>query len=160
MRPTQSAWQRPVLLDTNVLINAVDAREQDRSKIASEVVERAIDAGVGVVSPQILAEYFDATTRPKGSLPPIFTRPEAAMAVEALLASCRCLDLTPLTVHEAARAAVRYKMRIFDAHIWASARLNSIDTILSEDTQSQPTIEGVRYVDPFLPSFRLSHIGL
>ncbi len=160
MRSTPSAWNRPVLLDTNVLVNAVDEREQDKARIASDVVERVLTAGTGIVSPQIITEYFDVTTRPKGALPPIFTKPEAVAAVEALLASFRCVDLTPMTVYEAVRATSRYNMRIFDAHVWATARLNGIDIILSEDAQSQPVIEGVRYVDPFRPSFKLAHIGL
>lgn len=160
MRSMPSAWRRPVLLDTNVLINAVDERELDKSRIASELIERVMDAGIGVVSPQIMVEYFDATTRPKGALPPIFTKTEATRAIEGFLTSCRCVDLTPMTLYEAVRAASRYGMRIFDAHVWATARLNGIDTIVSEDRQSQPLIEGVRYVDPFARGFRLARIGL
>lgn len=160
MRSMPSAWRRPVLLDTNVLINAVDTRELDKSRIASDLIERVFETGIGVVSAQIIVEYFDATTRPKGTLRPIFTPAEATRAIEGLLASCRCVDLTPMTAYEAVRAAGRYGMRIFDAHIWATARLHGIETIVSEDAQSQPAIEGVRYVNPFARGFRLATLGL
>jgi predicted nucleic acid-binding protein len=119
-----------------------------------------MSAGFAVVSPQVIVEYFDVTTRPRGILPPIFSKDDALRAVEALLASCRCLDLTPITAFEAARAASRYQMRIFDAHIWAAARLNGIETILTEDAQSRATIEGVTYVNLFAPNFTPSQIGL
>jgi len=85
---------------------------------------------------------------------------EATLAIEGLLASCRCLNLTPITVYEAVRAASRCQMRIFDAHVWAAARLNGIETIVSEDTQSRPVIEGVRYVNPFAREFRNAQLGL
>lgn len=119
-----------------------------------------MDAGIGVVSPQIMVEYFDATTWPKGAPPPVFTKAEATRAIEGFLSSCRCLDLTPMTVYEAVRAASRYGMRVCDAHVWATARLHGIETIVSGDAQGRPAIEGVRYINPFARGFRLTQIGL
>ena len=84
----------------------------------------------------------------------------AAERAVNILAGALCLDLTPATTHEAIRAALTFQMRIYDAHIWAAAKLNGIRTILTEDQQSQPNIEGVRYVDPFAANFKLAHIGL
>lgn len=119
-----------------------------------------ISAGMAVVSPQVIVEYFDVTTRPRGVLPAVFSKDDALRAIEAILASCRCLDLTAITAFAAARAANRYQMRIFDAHIWAAARVNGIETILTEDAQSRAAIEGVRYVNLFAPNFTPSQIGL
>ena len=51
-------------------------------------------------------------------------------------------------------------MRIYDAHIWAAAQAHGIDTILTADTPGRPSIEEVRYVNPFAPSFKLTRIGL
>lgn len=159
MRSTPSELRRPVLLDSNVLVTAIDPREQARARLASQVVTSIISAGMAVVSPQVIVEYFDVTTRPRGVSPAVFSKDDALRAIEAILASCRCLDLTPITAFEAARAANRYQMRIFDAHIWAAARLNGIGTILTEDVQSRATIEGVRYVNLFAPDFTLAQIS-
>lgn len=126
----RSAGRRLVLLDTNVLFTAVDVREQDRAEIAARVLSAIMTAGLAVV------------------------------AARAILASSRCVDLTALTILEAARAAARYQMRIYDAHIWAVAHAHGIDTILTADTPGRPSIEGVRYVNPFAPSFKLAQIGL
>lgn len=156
----RSAGRRPVLLDTNVLVTAVDVREQDKAEIAARVLSAIMTAGLAVVSPQVIAEYIDVTTRPSGRTPALFSRDEAVVAARAILASSRCVDLTALTILEAARAAARYQMRIYDAHIWAAAHANGIDTILTEDTPGRPSIEGVRYVNPFGPSFKLAQIGL
>ena len=113
-----------------------------------------------MVTPQVIAEFFDVTTRSAGGVPPLLSRAAATSVAYDLLASCRCLDVTPLTTAAALDRALNSQMRIFDAHVWATARLNGIETILSEDAQSQPAIEGVRYVNPFARGFRLAQIGL
>jgi len=113
-----------------------------------------------VVTPQVIAEFFDVTTRSAGRVPPLLSRAAATSVAYDLLASCRCLDVTPLTTAAALNRAVNSQMRIFDAQIWAAARLNGIETILSEDTQGRPVIEGVWYVNPFATGFRLAQLGL
>jgi len=63
------------------------------------------------------------------------------------------LDHTPLIVLEAARGVRDYQFNYWDAQIWAAARLNQIDTILSEDFNTGAMIEGVRFVNPFVKDF-------
>jgi len=46
-------------------------------------------------------------------------------------------------------------MSYWDAQIWASARLNQIPLILSEDFDAGAIIEGVRFVNPFAGDFEL-----
>jgi predicted nucleic acid-binding protein len=41
------------------------------------------------------------------------------------------------------------------AQLWASARLNQIPTIFSEDFASGSTLDGVRFVNPFAAGFSL-----
>lgn len=50
-------------LDTNVLIYADDARDPRKRKRAQELIRRLMDEGRGVVSLQILQEFFSAATR-------------------------------------------------------------------------------------------------
>jgi predicted nucleic acid-binding protein len=40
-----------------------------------------------------------------------------------------------------------------DAQIWASAQLNQIPVIFSEDFQDGQILEGVRFVNPFKKGF-------
>jgi len=44
---------------------------------------------------------------------------------------------------------VHYQMPFWDAQIWATAKLNQIPKILSEDFQHGRAIEGVVFVNPF-----------
>lgn len=149
-----------VLVDTNVWINAVDPREQSKSLRANAVIESLTKAERIATTPQVVAEFFDATTRRQGGFAPVLDPMLAGERALGILAISLCLELTTATVAEAVRAALVFQMRIYDAHIWAAARVNGIRTILTEDTQSQPVIEGVRYVDPFAANFKLAQIGL
>ena len=65
----------------------------------------------------------------------------------------------PLIVLEAARGARDYDMAYYDAQIWASARLNQVATVFSEDFSDGQTLEGVRFVNPFAAGFRLEEWG-
>lgn len=155
-----SGTKRLALLDTNLLIDAVDPREQARAATASAIIEALTLEYRAIVTVQVAAEYFDNLTERKGRLAPIMSKSQAVTSLEGLLASCPCLDLTPVTIFLATRAAMRYSMRIYDAHLWATASINNIDLIITGDMPGQPVIEGVQYVDPFADGFQLADIGL
>ena len=60
-----------------------------------------------------------------------------------------------MIVLEAARGVLDHNMSYYDAQVWASARLNQIPIIFSEDFNDGSVIEGVRFVNPFAGGFRL-----
>lgn len=152
--------RRHVLIDTNVLVTAVDLREQRKARVAADVVSRLVRMGRGVVTPQVIAEYFNATTRSRRGQKAIFSPGEASTSIEEILAAFVCVDLTSVTIQEAIRGAIRYQLHVYDAHIWAAAKANGIAYLLTEDIQSQAVIQGVRCVDPFAANFKPAHIGL
>lgn len=154
-----SETKRLALLDTNLLLDAADPREP-LARAAASLIRELVERDRAVVTVQILVEYFDNLTRPKRAIAPLMSAREAYAEIEGLLASVRCLDLTPTTTILAAQASLRYRMRIFDAHIWACAHANGIDLILTRDMPSQRIIEGVQYINPFDPDFTPESIGL
>ena len=64
--------------------------------------------------------------------------------------------VTPLIVLEAARGVRDHRLGYWDAQLWATARLNQIPTVLSEDFADGQTLDAVRFHDPFLPRFDLA----
>lgn len=52
-----------VFVDTNVLVYAYDRSEPQRQRQALDVLDRLATTGKGVISTQILAEFFVAVTR-------------------------------------------------------------------------------------------------
>lgn len=135
------------LLDTNVIVYAHDRSEQKKQKRAFEVMERLYNLGSAALTTQILAEFFTIITR-KLSTP--LTVEESARQVELLARVWPVFDVTIFTVIEAIRGVHSHQMSYWDAQIWASALLNQIPIVLSEDFSSGRVIEGVRFINPFI----------
>ena len=52
-----------VLVDTNVLVCAYDRSEPEKQNCALQVLDRLATSGLGVLTSQVLAEFFVAVTR-------------------------------------------------------------------------------------------------
>ena len=154
-----SDWTGSVLIDTNVLVYAVDRQERAKSRHASEVLEAIAKLRAGVINSQIVTEFYAVTTkrRPVGSTLDAAT---AARWVNRWLAMFDFRVITEMISREAVRGAKDHQMNIYDAQIWAAAKLGDIGVVLTEDMQSSDLLEGVRYVDPFAANFKLAQIGL
>ncbi len=142
---------RMVLLDTNILVNAYDRSESKKQAIAINLMDRLVAGSAGVLSAQVLAEFFITTTR---MLPVPLTVEQAIESISNYISSWTILDTTSLVVLEAARGVRDHQFSYFDAQIWAVARLNQIPVIFSEDF-NELDIEGVQFVNPFSPEFKL-----
>jgi len=140
-----------ILVDTNVLVYAYDRSEPHKQAQAIQVLNRLAATSQGVVSTQVLAEFFVAATR-KIAAP--LTVEQAYTSLENYLAAWPVLDMTALIVLEAARGVRDYHFSYYDAQIWAAARLNQVQTVFSEDF-APSQIEGIQFVNPFDPAFVL-----
>jgi predicted nucleic acid-binding protein len=143
---------KPILIDTNILVYACDSGEQVRQEMALSLLRGLALAGSGRLSVQMLAEFVNVTTRSKNSL---LTRDEALIQATRLAQTYPTFDLTPAIVLEAARAVRDFSLAFYDAQIWACAHLHTIPVIFSEDFQDGQTLEGVRFINPFLEKFSL-----
>ena len=141
-----------VLVDTNVLVYAHDPSDPTKQQRAIAVLDGLHSAGRGALSVQSLAEFFVATTRGPS---PRLKATAAARQVERLILAWPVLDLTPAILMEAGRGVTERKLSYFDAQLWASARLNQMAAIFSEDFASGSTLDGVRFVNPFAGGFSL-----
>jgi predicted nucleic acid-binding protein len=139
-----------ILLDTNVLVYAFDLHNSQKQTRAWILIRKLDIIGAGCLSVQCLAEFFRATTV-KFHLRP----EEMCIQVERWQRAFPVYDLTPQIVLEAARGTYEYGLSYYDAQIWASAHLNSIPNIFSEDFQDGQLLEGVRFVNPFTEVFKL-----
>lgn len=139
------------LVDTNILVYAYDRSEPAKQKTASVVLDSLARSGAGVLSPQILAEFFSVVTR-KIVLP--LSAAEGYERINNYLRSWDIVDLTGAVVLEAARGVRDHRMALWDALIWSSAKMNQLPAILSEDFSHNSMIEGVRFINPFTPGWR------
>ncbi|MDI6900622.1 MAG: PIN domain-containing protein [Anaerosomatales bacterium] len=141
-----------VVVDTNVLVYALDARDPVKRSAARALLAKLAEAGRGVLTAQVLAEYFSVAT---SKLAPPLDPVTAALQVAEFRRAFSVLDVTADVVEDAARGVVQHQLSFWDAQLWATARLAGFDVILSEDFQDGREIEGVRFVDPFGRGFRL-----
>lgn len=142
-----------ILVDTNVLVYAYDRSEPVKQAQALEVLNRLALNGQGVLSTQVLSEFFVNVAYKLVSPLPI---EQAAERLQNYLLSWKVLEVTGLVILEAARGVRDHRFNFWDAQIWAAARLNQISIVFSEDFSDGRITEGVRFINPFAPGFHLS----
>ena len=139
-----------VLLDTNVLVYAFDVRQSSLQAKAEAIILKAEETAAGCLSVQCLGEFFRVATA-KMQLP----ANDMFKQVEYWQSAFPVFSLTPQIILEAARGVRDYQLSYYDAQIWASARLNQIPLIFSEDFQDGQMLEGVRFINPFADKFAI-----
>ncbi len=138
------------LLDTNVVAYAYDRSEPAKQAQALALLDQVV--GASALSTQVLGELFIVLTRKlRKPFPPKIARER----VENYLRAWPVLSVTPMIVQEAVRGVVEHKFNYWDAQIWATARLNQIPIVLSEDFSHDHRVEGVHFVNPFAPGVEL-----
>ena len=149
MRNGSSAF----LVDTNVLVYAYDPTDRTKRERAIAVLERLGSQHMGALSSQILGEFFVTVTR---KIPSPLTPAEAERSVTHYVRSWVVYDLTELVILEAVRGLRRHRLSYWDGLIWATAKMNDVPNVLSEDFSDGILLEGVRFLNPFTKTFNLA----
>ena len=131
--------------DANILIYAYDPRDPVKQAVAERLLADALARETGVVSAQVLGEFFTVATR--RVVPPLSIE-GAAQAIERVsVLPVVALDL-PL-VQRAVSTCQRYQISYWDALIIAAAERASCARIYSEDLNAGQSYNGVAVVNPF-----------
>jgi predicted nucleic acid-binding protein len=132
-------------VDSNILIYAHDLDAKEK-RIAAEALLRELWANrSGVLSPQVLQEFYVNATR-KLSKP--LPRVTARLIVEKY--ALWCIDTTAAEVQMAFRIEDEARINFWDALICASALKSGAKVIFSEDMNSGQSIAGIRIENPFI----------
>jgi len=138
------------LLDANILVYAFCRQDHEKQSRAADLINRLAHHRAGALSAQTLAEFYRAATR---ALPDRLPVAMAQERLKELAAAFPVYDITLPIVLEAARGATQHQMSYWDAQVWATAKLNQIPYVLTENMQGHETLEGVRFVDPLAKDF-------
>ncbi len=130
-------------LDTNLLVYTDDAADRRRSRIAMAEVEAAITSREGVISTQVLQEYFCVTTRKLG------TDPGIARRRLQLFATLEVVQIDVEMILGATDLHRLHGLSFWDALIIQAAGRAGCEVLLTEDLQAGRSIAGVRIMDPF-----------
>lgn len=136
-----------VLVDTNILVYAHDSSAVKKNRQSIEILDELRTSGAGVISTQVLMEFVRAVT---GKIEHPMSMKSAVSQARLFIVSWPVVSITGFIVNEALRGIVEHRLSLWDAQIWATARMNQIPTVLSEDFTHGTEIGGVRFRNPFL----------
>lgn len=133
-------------VDTNVLIYAYDLDAKRKHEIAKGLLRDLWAEHAGVLSPQVLQEFYVNVTR---KIPQPLSKESARMAVHAYAAWCD--EIASSEIASAFQIEDQSKIGFWDALIVASALKCGAVRIVSEDLNPGQMIAGIRIENPFLP---------
>ena len=132
-----------VFVDTNVIVYADDLDAGVKRERAQEVLHQLYVDGNGVVSTQVLQEFFVAATRKLG------VAPEIASRKVDLLARLDVVTIEPSLILDAIDLHRLHSISFWDALIVQAAAASGCRRLLTEDLQSGRSIAGVQIENPF-----------
>ena len=129
--------------DTNVLVYCMDVRYPEKREISRRLLKTAFKNASGVMSSQVLQEFFVVATRKLG-VDPLLTKD--------ILHSLHHLDtvvVTPEIIDKAIDCAIFDQISFWDALIVAAAENARCETLFTEDLNDGQIIRGVRVENPY-----------
>ena len=137
----------PVFVDTNILVYAEDRDAGGKHTIARDLVAELWRSGDGVLSVQVLQEFFVTVTR-KLRRP---LRPDDALVIVEQYLTWRVVKNTGDLLLASIRLSSALKVSFWDALILQAARFEHCNRIWTEDLNHGQRIGELLIVNPFLP---------
>ncbi|HLZ93024.1 MAG TPA: PIN domain-containing protein [Candidatus Acidoferrum sp.] len=133
-------------LDTNIFVYSFEQSSPQKSDRASELIRHAIRSRNGIVSYQVVQEFFNVAFRR-------FVRPMSAADAEQYLAATfrplMAVNSSPALFVEAFRLSSGHSLSWYDAIIVAAAIEGEAGILYSEDFQHGQEFESLRIENPF-----------
>ena len=131
-------------LDSNILVYTDDAGSPAKQKAAVALVAESMRTRAGVVSLQVLQEYFAVVTRELGV---------DAVTARAKVELLGAFNVAPVDIDDVLAAIDLHRLHqvsFWDALIIRSAQQARCGRIYSEDLQHGRRFDGVEIMNPFL----------
>ena len=133
-------------LDTNVLVYANDSAEPKKQRTARTLIKDMLLAGSGVISVQVLSEFWVTVT---GKIHKPLSVSMARREAE-LFRLMTVVNLDSVLFFDALRLQQLYQISYRDAQIVAAALSAGCTTLYSEDLNAGQEYERVKVVNPFV----------
>lgn len=131
-------------IDTNILIYSVDRADPGKRETAIHLIETLLKTRSGVISTQVLQEFYSAATRKLGIQP---------TAARQHLRDFRAFDIvqiTPEIIEQGIDTSLLHQTSFWDGLILAAAATANATHLLSEDLNHGQTIQSIVIRNPFL----------
>jgi predicted nucleic acid-binding protein len=133
-------------LDTNLFVYTFDAKAPSKAKRAAQLIRRAADTGEGIISYQVVQEFFNVAFR---RFPQPMNVAEAEQYLITVLRPLLAVHSSPAIYFEALRISEKHRVSWYDSLIVAAALEGQCETLYSEDFQHGRKIENLKIENPF-----------
>ncbi len=130
--------------DTNVLVYLFDTREPGKRETARRLVDSYFRERRGIVSTQVLQEFFVTVTGKAIQLPVV-----TAAGVVADYATLKVVIIEPRHIMDAIDIHTRFQLSFWDGLILAAAKSGGAAVLYSEDFSHGQSYDGVEVRNPF-----------
>jgi predicted nucleic acid-binding protein len=134
-------------LDTNIFVYSFDAHATPKCKKATALIHQAADSGAGVVSYQVVQEFFNVALR---RFSPAMTIAEAEQYLIAVFRPLLAVHSSPVLYFAALRIKAQHQLAWYDSLIVAAAIESECDILYSEDLQHGQKVNNLRIQNPFV----------
>jgi predicted nucleic acid-binding protein len=134
-------------LDTNIFVYTFDAKAPAKAKKAAQLIRRAVDTGEGIISYQVVQEFFNVAFR---RFPKTMSFFEAEQYLTTVLRPLLAVHSSPALYFEALGIAEKYKLSWYDSLMLAAAVEGGCEKLYSEDFQNGQKVGTLRIENPFV----------
>jgi predicted nucleic acid-binding protein len=132
-----------VFFDTNVLVQGLDRSDTKKQKRARQLLREAAESNTGVLSTQVLQEFYVAATKKLG------VEPLAAKELLHHFQNFETIIINPGFISEAIDCSVLNRISFQDSLIIVAAESAGCSVVWSEDFNDGQVIRGVRIKNPY-----------
>ena len=133
-------------LDTNIFVYTFDRNARTKATKATSLIRKAADTGEGVVSYQVVQEFFNVAFR---RFSPAMTVAEAEQYLITVFRPLVAVHSSPALYLSALRIKAKYRIGWYDSLIVAAALEANCAILYTEDLQDGSEIETLRIQNPF-----------
>jgi predicted nucleic acid-binding protein len=134
-------------LDTNIFVYSFDSSSAAKSKRSIELIRDGVAKGKGIVSYQVVQEFFNVALR---KFSPAFTVADAEQYLTAVFRPLLSIHSSQANYLEALRLSSKHHMSWYDSLIVAGALEAQCEVLFSEDLQHGRRFEQMQVVNPFV----------
>ena len=135
-----------MFLDTNIIVYAYDKSAEAKHHIAQQILIDLWQSGMGIISTQVLQEFFVRVTNK-------ISKPLGTAVAKEVLNDFMTWDIVVNdkdSIMQAIDIHTRYRYSFWDALIIQAAIKGGASLLCSEDLQSGQIIHGIKILNPFL----------
>jgi predicted nucleic acid-binding protein len=134
-------------LDTNIFVYSFDRSSAAKSRRAVQLIREAVTTRKGVVSYQVVQEFFNLALR-RFAQP--MTVSEAEQYLSSVFRPLLAVQSSPALISEALRLTGKHRLSWYDALIVAAAIEGGCGVLYSEDLQHGQHFGELRIENPFV----------